>query len=43
VRPVGISEIKKREYLKDRINDLGGNSKNKNFGDICREIDTYQM
>jgi hypothetical protein len=26
---------KKREYLKDKINDLAKNSKNKNIRDIC--------
>jgi hypothetical protein len=29
---------KKREYLKDKINELGPNSKNKNIRDLCRGI-----
>jgi hypothetical protein len=29
---------KKREYLKDRINELESNSKNKNIRDLCRGI-----
>jgi hypothetical protein len=28
--------IKAREYLKDQINELGTNSKNKNITDLCR-------
>jgi hypothetical protein len=30
--------IKKREYLKDKINELATNSKNRNFRDMYREI-----
>jgi hypothetical protein len=30
--------IKKREYLKDKINELATNSKNKNIGDLYRGI-----
>jgi hypothetical protein len=33
-RPDGISGIKKREYLKEKINELPRNSKNKNIRDI---------
>jgi hypothetical protein len=29
---------KKREYLKDKINDLAKNSKNNNIRDLYREI-----
>jgi hypothetical protein len=29
---------KKREYLKDKINELAMNSKNKNIRDLCRRI-----
>jgi hypothetical protein len=29
---------KKREYLKDKINELATNSKNKNIGDLYRRI-----
>jgi hypothetical protein len=29
---------KKREYLKDKINELATNSKNKNIGDLYRKI-----
>jgi hypothetical protein len=31
VKPADISGIKKREYLKDRINELATNRKNKNI------------
>jgi prefoldin subunit 5 len=33
-----ISRIKKREYLKDRINELATSSKNKNIRDLYRGI-----
>jgi hypothetical protein len=29
---------KKRDYLKDRINELATNGKNKNISDVCRGI-----
>jgi hypothetical protein len=38
VNPADISGIKKREYLKDKINELGTNSKNKNIRDLYRGI-----
>jgi hypothetical protein len=34
VKPADISGIKKREYLKDKINKLALNSKNKNIKDL---------
>jgi hypothetical protein len=37
VKPVDISAIK-REYLKDKINELVMNSKNKNIRDLYRGI-----
>jgi hypothetical protein len=37
-RPENISGIKKREYLKDKINELATNSKNKNTRNLCRGI-----
>jgi hypothetical protein len=33
---------KKREYLKDIINDLATNSKNKNSRDLCSVIDEFK-
>jgi hypothetical protein len=34
VKPADLSGIKRREYLKDKINDLATNSKNKNIRDL---------
>jgi C4-type Zn-finger protein len=31
-----------REYLKDRINELESNSKNKNIRDLCRGITEFK-
>jgi hypothetical protein len=33
---------KKREYLKDNINELAMNSKNNNIRDMCRGIDAFK-
>jgi hypothetical protein len=33
---------KKREYLKDKINELESNSKNKDIGDLCRGINEFK-
>jgi hypothetical protein len=33
---------KKREYLKDKINELAMNSKNKNIRDLYREINEFK-
>jgi hypothetical protein len=33
---------KKREYLKDKINECGSNSKNKNIRDLCRGINEFK-
>jgi hypothetical protein len=33
---------KKREYLKDKINDLESNSKNKNIRDLYRDINEFK-
>jgi hypothetical protein len=33
---------KKREYLKDKINELESNNKNKNIRDLCRGINEFQ-
>jgi hypothetical protein len=38
VKPAGTFGNKKREYLKDKINDLATNSKNKNIRDLCGGI-----
>jgi hypothetical protein len=32
----------KREYLKDKINDLATNTKNKNTRDLCRGINEFK-
>jgi hypothetical protein len=34
--------IKKREYLKDRINELATNSENKNIRDLYREMNEFK-
>jgi hypothetical protein len=36
VNPADISGIKKREYLKGKMNELATNSKNKNVRDLYR-------
>jgi hypothetical protein len=33
---------KKREYLKDKTNELRTNSENKNIRDLCREINEFK-
>jgi hypothetical protein len=33
---------KKREYLKDKINKLGSNRKNKNIRNLCRGINEFK-
>jgi predicted NACHT family NTPase len=33
---------KKREYLKDGINELATNSKNKNIRDLCKRINEFK-
>jgi hypothetical protein len=33
---------KKREYVKDKINELESNSKNKNIGDLYRSINEFR-
>jgi hypothetical protein len=33
---------KKREYLKDKINELATNSKKKNIRDLCRGINGFK-
>jgi hypothetical protein len=38
MKPEDISGIKKKEYLKDKINELETNSKNKNIRDLYRGI-----
>jgi hypothetical protein len=40
-KPAGSSGIKKKEYLKGKINDLTTNSKNKNIRDLYR-IDEFK-
>jgi hypothetical protein len=41
VKPADFSE-KKREYQKDKINELATNSKNKNIRQLCREINEFK-
>jgi hypothetical protein len=45
VRHEAISHFrnKKREYLKDQINELAMNSKNKNFRDLYRGINEFRV
>jgi hypothetical protein len=38
LKPAGILGIKKREYLKDKINEFAKNSKNKNIIGLYRGI-----
>jgi hypothetical protein len=38
VKPADSSGIKKREYLRDKINDLAKNSRHKNIRDLYRGI-----
>jgi hypothetical protein len=33
---------KKREYLKDKINELESNTNNKNIRDLCRGINEFK-
>jgi hypothetical protein len=43
VKPAGIlRKKKKKEYLKDRINELEMNSKNKNMKDLYRAINEFK-
>jgi hypothetical protein len=42
VKPADLSGIKRREYLKDKINDLATNSKNKNIIDPSRGINEFR-
>jgi hypothetical protein len=37
VKPAGISGIKKRQYLKDKIDELATNSKTKKIRELYRE------
>jgi hypothetical protein len=41
VKPAGISE-KKREYIKDKINELATNSNNRNIRDLYKGIHTFK-
>jgi hypothetical protein len=42
VKPADISGIKKKEYLKDKINELATSSKNQNIRDLYRGINTFK-
>jgi hypothetical protein len=42
VKLADISGIKKSEYLKDKINELATNSKNKNIRDLHRGINEFK-
>jgi hypothetical protein len=39
---VGVHENRKREYLKDKINELATNSKNKNIKALYRGINEFK-
>jgi hypothetical protein len=42
VKLVDISGTKKREYLKDKINELATRSKNKNIRDLYRGVNEFK-
>jgi hypothetical protein len=42
VKSGGISGGKKRKYLKDKINELATNRKNKNIRDLYKEINGFK-
>jgi hypothetical protein len=42
LKPANISEIKRSEYLNDRIKELATNSKNKNIRDLYRGINEFK-
>jgi hypothetical protein len=42
MKPVAISGIKRREYLKDKINELAMHIKRKNVGDIPKHYLVYR-
>jgi hypothetical protein len=42
VKPAGISGIKKREYLKDKIDGISANSMNKNIRGMYRGINEFK-
>jgi hypothetical protein len=39
---IGYFRNKKREYLRDKINELATNSKNKNIRDLCKGINEFK-
>jgi hypothetical protein len=43
MKPADISEGKNRKYLKDKVNELAKNSKNKSVRDLNRGIDGFKM
>jgi hypothetical protein len=42
VKPVDTSGKEKRQYMKDRINELATNNKNKNIRDLYRGINEFK-
>jgi hypothetical protein len=42
MKPADISGIKTREYLKDKLNGLATNNKNKNIRDLYRGINEFK-
>jgi hypothetical protein len=42
VKPADISEKKKKEYLKDKINELATNSKNNNIRNLYRGVNKFK-
>jgi hypothetical protein len=43
MKPAGILEIKREEYLKDKINVHARSSKNKNIRDLYRGINEFKQ
>jgi hypothetical protein len=42
MKPEGISGKKKKEYLKEKINELATNDKNKNIRDLYRGLNDFK-
>jgi hypothetical protein len=42
MKPVEPSGTKMRDYLKEKINELEMNSKNKNMRDLCKGINEFK-
>jgi hypothetical protein len=42
VKPASITEIKKRDYLNDKINELVMNRRNKNIRDLYTGVNEFE-